>query len=187
MEKIKCFSIAMAILAVILTAPATPVTGQIAEACTVSISRFTPCLKYLLATTIGGNSPMKECCSALEALISLRMDCICLILTGNVPFNFPFNQTLAISIPSMYSDDTSRSRPCPVHTIPSSTTSTSIGAIATFAITIITFGAGISTAAVRGLGGNVWVSSDTFILLDFSIRSSMVKKKKRKQREMVMS
>ncbi|XP_010938115.1 non-specific lipid transfer protein GPI-anchored 21 [Elaeis guineensis] len=99
MEKIKCFGIAVSILAAILTAPVTPVTGQIAEACTDSISSFTPCLKFLLGTAIGGNSPTKECCSALEALLGLRMDCTCLILTGNVPFNFPFNRTLALSLP----------------------------------------------------------------------------------------
>ncbi|XP_008776783.2 non-specific lipid transfer protein GPI-anchored 19-like [Phoenix dactylifera] len=101
MEKIKCFSIAMSILAAILTAPATPVAGQISKACTGSISSFTPCLKYLMATAIAGGSPTKECCSALTGLIGLRMDCTCLILTGNVPFNVPFNQTLAMSLPSM--------------------------------------------------------------------------------------
>lgn len=99
----KCIGInVISLLVVILSAPMTPVSGQITTACASSlISSFTPCLNYLLGSTNGGGSPTAECCKSLASLVGSSASCACLILTGNVPFNLPINRTLAISLPRL--------------------------------------------------------------------------------------
>ncbi|KAE8022693.1 hypothetical protein FH972_008474 [Carpinus fangiana] len=77
-----------------------PVYGQISTPCNASmISSFTPCLNFLSNSTANGTSPSADCCNALKSLTSGSKDCTCLIFTGNVPFQIPINQTLAISLP----------------------------------------------------------------------------------------
>ncbi|XP_010938103.1 non-specific lipid transfer protein GPI-anchored 16 [Elaeis guineensis] len=98
----KRISIVISLLAAILTAPMTPVSGQSTTACTSSlISSFTPCLNYLLGSTNGGGSPTAECCKSLASLVTSSTDCACLILTGNVPLLLPINRNLAISLPRL--------------------------------------------------------------------------------------
>nr|GMD66133.1 non-specific lipid-transfer protein-like protein At5g64080 [Ipomoea batatas] len=75
------------------------VDGQISTACSSSmLQSFTPCLGFL---TNGGasSSPTSTCCQSLKYLMSNGTDCLCLIVTGNVPFRVPINRTLAISLP----------------------------------------------------------------------------------------
>ncbi|ERN01587.1 hypothetical protein AMTRI_Chr03g148720 [Amborella trichopoda] len=73
---------------------------QISSACTSSmITSFTPCLNYLTGSTNNGSSPTQECCRSLKNLMSNSVDCVCLLVTANVPFTIPFNRTLAISLP----------------------------------------------------------------------------------------
>ncbi|PWA91824.1 bifunctional inhibitor/lipid-transfer protein/seed storage 2S albumin superfamily protein [Artemisia annua] len=78
-----------------------PVYSQINTACTSSmISSFTPCLNFLTnSTTNGATTPTSSCCGSLKSLMSNGTDCLCLIVTGNVPFQIPINRTLAISLP----------------------------------------------------------------------------------------
>lgn len=77
-----------------------PVYGQISTPCSASmISSFTPCLNFLTNSTANGTSPSADCCNALKSLTSGSMDCLCLIVTGNVPFQVPINRSLAISLP----------------------------------------------------------------------------------------
>jgi hypothetical protein len=77
-----------------------PVYGQISTSCSASmISSFTPCLNFLTNSTANGTSPSAGCCNALKSLTSGSKDCMCLIVTGNVPFQIPINRTLAISLP----------------------------------------------------------------------------------------
>ncbi|RDX57633.1 hypothetical protein CR513_63110, partial [Mucuna pruriens] len=80
---------------------AEPGYTQISTPCNVSIlsTFFTPCMNFLTNSSGNGTSPTTECCSALKSLTSGGMDCLCLIVTGSVPFRIPVNRTLAISLP----------------------------------------------------------------------------------------
>lgn len=76
------------------------VNGQINTACTSSIiSTFTPCFNYLTGSSGNGSSPTEDCCNSLKSSMSDSMDCVCLIVTGNVPVSIPFIRTLALSLP----------------------------------------------------------------------------------------
>ncbi|KAF5466116.1 hypothetical protein F2P56_016071 [Juglans regia] len=77
-----------------------PVYGQIGTPCNTSmISSFTPCLRFVTNSTANGTSPSANCCNSLKSLTSGGKDCLCLIVTGNVPFPVPINRSLAISLP----------------------------------------------------------------------------------------
>ncbi|CAK7327084.1 unnamed protein product [Dovyalis caffra] len=87
-------------LAVALAVFVLPVYGQINTACTASVlGTFTPCMNFLTNSTANGASPTADCCGSLKNLTSNGMDCLCLIVTGSVPFRIPINRTLAISLP----------------------------------------------------------------------------------------
>lgn len=90
------------ILSVLVALPIlmTSVTGQISTGCTNSmISSFTPCLNFITGSSGNGSSPTRDCCSALSSALQNGVECACLILTGNVPFQLPINRTMAISLP----------------------------------------------------------------------------------------
>lgn len=88
------------ILAIALVALVVPVYGQITTPCNPSVlSSFTPCMNFLTNSTSNGGSPTTDCCGALKNLTSNGLDCLCLIVTGSVPFQLPINRTLAISLP----------------------------------------------------------------------------------------
>ncbi|XP_028795399.1 classical arabinogalactan protein 9-like [Neltuma alba] len=81
---------------------AAPARGQISTPCNASIlNTFTPCMNYLTNSSAGGGSsaPTTQCCDSLKTLTSGSMDCLCLVVTGSVPFQLPINRTLAISLP----------------------------------------------------------------------------------------
>ncbi|KAK6913957.1 Bifunctional inhibitor/plant lipid transfer protein/seed storage helical domain [Dillenia turbinata] len=89
------FISAIALVVVIL-----PVHGQVSSPCTASmISSFNPCMNYITNSSSNGTSPTADCCNALKTLTSGGMDCLCLIVTGSVPFQIPINRSLAISLP----------------------------------------------------------------------------------------
>ncbi|XP_050240638.1 non-specific lipid transfer protein GPI-anchored 20 [Quercus robur] len=78
-----------------------PVYGQINSPCSASmISSFSPCMGFVTNSSANGTSPTAACCNSLKSLTSGGMGCLCLILTGNVPFQIPINRTMAISLPS---------------------------------------------------------------------------------------
>ncbi|MED6171714.1 hypothetical protein PIB30_043348 [Stylosanthes scabra] len=85
-------------MAVAMVAPA---YAQISTPCNASIvsSSFTPCVGYLTNSSPNNTSPTAACCNSVKSLTSGGMDCLCLIVTGSVPFRIPFNRTLAISLP----------------------------------------------------------------------------------------
>ncbi|KAK8684745.1 hypothetical protein V6N13_040761 [Hibiscus sabdariffa] len=77
-----------------------PVYGQINNPCTPTmLSTFTPCMNFLTNGTANASSPSADCCDSLKNLTSGGMGCVCLIVTGSVPFRIPINRTLAISLP----------------------------------------------------------------------------------------
>ncbi|XP_054792669.1 non-specific lipid transfer protein GPI-anchored 20-like [Prosopis cineraria] len=90
--------VATVVMVAVMVAPA---SGQISSPCNTSIiNTFTPCMNYLTNSSAGGSSmPTTQCCDSLKSLASGGMDCLCLIVTGSVPFQLPINRTLAISLP----------------------------------------------------------------------------------------
>ncbi|KAI3749391.1 hypothetical protein L2E82_20002 [Cichorium intybus] len=78
------------------------VNSQITTPCTASmIASFTPCVNFITGSSSNGGSPNAGCCAAVESLMTTGSECMCLIVTGNVPINLPsaINQALAITLP----------------------------------------------------------------------------------------
>ncbi|CAN4093699.1 unnamed protein product [Withania somnifera] len=101
MENFKVYVSAHVLLLALVTFSAFKVLdGQISTACTSSIfSTFTPCFSYLTGSSGNGSSPTEDCCNLLKSSLSNSIDCVCLIVTGNVPVSIPFIRTLALSLP----------------------------------------------------------------------------------------
>ncbi|CAN0887059.1 Non-specific lipid transfer protein GPI-anchored 21 [Linum grandiflorum] len=77
------------------------VSGQIptptTPACSASaIAGLSPCMSFL---TNNGTTPPADCCNSLKNLTSTSTDCLCLAITGALPFQIPINRTLALSLP----------------------------------------------------------------------------------------
>lgn len=92
-----CLTVVLAMIMVI----AAPGKAQVTTPCSASMinSVFNPCINFLTNSSANGTSPTSECCNSIKSLTSTGMDCVCLIVTGNVPFRIPINRTLAISLP----------------------------------------------------------------------------------------
>ncbi|XVE81644.1 hypothetical protein DITRI_Ditri15bG0081700 [Diplodiscus trichospermus] len=100
MELSKPSSSFVLVLVIALTALMLPVHGQINTACSPSmLSTFTPCMNFLTNSSANATSPTADCCNSLKTLTNGGMDCVCLIVSGGVPFRIPINRTLAISLP----------------------------------------------------------------------------------------
>jgi len=81
---------------------AAPAKAQVTTPCNASMinSVVNPCMNYLTNSTSNGtSSPTAQCCNSIKSLTGTGMDCLCLIVTGNLPFTIPINRTLAISLP----------------------------------------------------------------------------------------
>ncbi|KAL8224901.1 hypothetical protein R6Q57_017458 [Mikania cordata] len=92
----------LGLLNIILSVMVITVRGQISTPCTSSmIASFVPCVNYITGSSANGGSPTAGCCKAVESLTTSGMECMCLIVTGNVPFSLPsmINQALAIQLP----------------------------------------------------------------------------------------
>ncbi|KAI5649191.1 hypothetical protein M9H77_35196 [Catharanthus roseus] len=88
----------LAITLVLLFVPST--LGQFTMPCTTSmLTSFTPCMNFITNSSLNGTSPSAECCNVLKSFTSNGTDCLCLIVTGSVPFRIPINRTLAINLP----------------------------------------------------------------------------------------
>ncbi|KAK4718593.1 hypothetical protein R3W88_016931 [Solanum pinnatisectum] len=97
MEGIKLSSILTLVLMIFSTQS---VTGQISTACSAAMLRsFSPCINFISNGGRNNSSPTSDCCQSLKYVMSNGTDCLCLIVTGNVPFRVPINRTLAISLP----------------------------------------------------------------------------------------
>ncbi|KAL6548381.1 hypothetical protein OROGR_008802 [Orobanche gracilis] len=80
-----------------------PIYGQITTPCTASmIMSFSPCMNFVTNSTntgLNGTTPTADCCDSLKSLMTNGKYCLCLIVSGSVPFRIPINRTLAISMP----------------------------------------------------------------------------------------
>ncbi|CAK9329108.1 unnamed protein product [Citrullus colocynthis] len=95
----KLISPLLSLLALALVA-ILPVNGQTNVPCSASmLSSFSPCLNFVTNSSANGTSPTADCCNSIRSLASGGRDCLCLIVTGGVPFQIPINRTLAISLP----------------------------------------------------------------------------------------
>ncbi|KAG5397917.1 hypothetical protein IGI04_019731 [Brassica rapa subsp. trilocularis] len=98
MSKILVITAIVALLAVL----AFPVSSQQPplSQCTPSMmTTVGPCMSFLTNSTSNGTSPSSDCCNSLRSLTTGGMGCLCLIVTGSVPFNIPINRTTAVSLP----------------------------------------------------------------------------------------
>ncbi|XP_004511392.1 non-specific lipid transfer protein GPI-anchored 20 [Cicer arietinum] len=88
-----CLTVVLAMVA--------PAYGQITTPCNISMvtSSISPCMSFLTNSSGNGTSPTADCCNSIKSLTSGSKDCLCLVVTGNVPFTLPINRTLAISLP----------------------------------------------------------------------------------------
>ncbi|TKY52643.1 Non-specific lipid transfer protein GPI-anchored 2 [Spatholobus suberectus] len=76
------------------------VMGQISTPCTTSmINTITPCANFITGSTNNGLTPSATCCDSFLSLISTSMDCACLLVSANVPFQLPINRVLALFLP----------------------------------------------------------------------------------------
>ncbi|XP_042754091.1 non-specific lipid transfer protein GPI-anchored 16 isoform X1 [Lactuca sativa] len=96
MERVTC------LLAITLALSVITVNSQISTPCSVSmLATFSPCVNFITGSSANGGSPTAGCCSAVESLMTTSSECMCLIVTGNVPVTLPsaINQALAITLP----------------------------------------------------------------------------------------
>ncbi|KAL6532349.1 hypothetical protein OROGR_014319 [Orobanche gracilis] len=103
-----------------------PIYGQITTPCTDSmITSFSPCMDFITNSTntsLNGTTPTADCCGSLKSLMTNGKDCLCLMVSGSVPFRIPINRTLAISMP----------RSCNTSGVPLQCKATGAPAFATF-------------------------------------------------------
>ncbi|KAJ7977366.1 Non-specific lipid-transfer protein-like protein [Quillaja saponaria] len=93
--RLRAISVALVIISVNFL-----VNSQISTPCTTSmISSFTPCVNFITGSTGNGSSPTSGCCDSLRSLMGTSIDCACLVITANVPFQLPINRTLSLSLP----------------------------------------------------------------------------------------
>ncbi|KAL0758066.1 hypothetical protein Bca101_095734 [Brassica carinata] len=93
----KSFLISSLIFCLLSNSPILMSLAQINNPCSPTmLSSVTWCMSFL---TGGASSPTSDCCEALISLTGTGMDCLCLIVTANVPLDLPVNRTLAISLP----------------------------------------------------------------------------------------
>ncbi|KAK6130220.1 hypothetical protein DH2020_036030 [Rehmannia glutinosa] len=99
MEKFTYFPCLVLALAIALVVTVVPVNGQSSTICTGAMLRsFSPCVNFVSSGS-NSSSPTQNCCSSLKSLMSNGQDCLCLIVTGGVPFQVPLNRNLAMSLP----------------------------------------------------------------------------------------
>ncbi|XP_027368018.1 non-specific lipid-transfer protein-like protein At5g64080 [Abrus precatorius] len=90
----------MTVISTLVITSVNLVTGQISTPCTTSmINSVTPCINLITGSTNKGLTPSDTCCDSLLSLISTNMECACLLLSANVPFQLPINQVLALFLP----------------------------------------------------------------------------------------
>ncbi|RID48976.1 hypothetical protein BRARA_I05447 [Brassica rapa] len=94
----KSFLISALIFSLLSNSPILMSLAQINTPCspTMLSSATAGCMSFLMG---GASSPTSDCCRALKTLTGTSMDCLCLIVTANVPLDLPINRTLAISLP----------------------------------------------------------------------------------------
>ncbi|ESQ47597.1 hypothetical protein EUTSA_v10021547mg [Eutrema salsugineum] len=98
MSKIPVITFVVALIAVL----AFPVRSQqppLSQCTPTMMTTVGPCMGFLTNSTSNGTSPSSDCCNSLRSLTTGGMGCLCLIVTGTVPFNIPINRTTAVSLP----------------------------------------------------------------------------------------
>lgn len=100
MEKLKSFPCLALVFSLVSTVMMVQVDSQSITICSRAMTRsFSPCLNYLTSSSSSASSPTEACCTSLKNLMSNGQDCLCLIVTGGVLFQIPFNRALALSLP----------------------------------------------------------------------------------------
>ncbi|CAA7015401.1 unnamed protein product [Microthlaspi erraticum] len=98
MSKIPVITIVVALISVL----AFPVHSQqppLSQCTPTMMTTVGPCMSFLTNSTSNGTTPSSDCCNSLRSLTTGGMGCLCLIVTGAVPFNIPVNRTTAVSLP----------------------------------------------------------------------------------------
>ncbi|KAL9680737.1 hypothetical protein QQ045_012516 [Rhodiola kirilowii] len=92
-QVLAAFSVALVVLAL-------PVYGQPGLPCTPAmVNNFTPCMNFLNNATANTTTPTPDCCNSLKSVATNSSGCLCLLVSGNVPFPVTVNRTSAISLP----------------------------------------------------------------------------------------
>ncbi|XP_020230180.1 non-specific lipid-transfer protein-like protein At5g64080 [Cajanus cajan] len=96
--------VSLTVILAMATVIARPAYAQVTTPCNASMinSLLNPCMNFLTNSSGNGTSsasPTADCCNSIKSVTSGGMDCLCLIVTGNLPFTIPINRTLAISLP----------------------------------------------------------------------------------------
>ncbi|KAL1536129.1 non-specific lipid transfer protein GPI-anchored 20-like isoform X1 [Salvia divinorum] len=87
------------LMTIAFLAPYAAAQSNTNSACTGPMLRsFGSCIGFL-TTGSNASSPTSACCNSLRDLMSNGQDCLCLIVSGGVPFQVPVNRSLAISLP----------------------------------------------------------------------------------------
>ncbi|KFK39553.1 hypothetical protein AALP_AA3G258900 [Arabis alpina] len=100
MSKIPVITIVVVALVAVLAMPVHSQQQPLSQCTPSMMTTVSPCMGFLTNSSSNGTSPSSDCCNSLRSLTTGGMGCLCLIVTGSVPFNIPVNRTTAVSLPS---------------------------------------------------------------------------------------
>ncbi|CDY34242.1 BnaA01g24590D [Brassica napus] len=99
MSKISGITIVLVALIAVLAFPVRSQQPPLSQCTPSMMTTVGPCMSILTNSSTNGTSPSSDCCNSLRSLTTGGMGCLCLIVTGSVPFNIPINRTTAVSLP----------------------------------------------------------------------------------------
>ncbi|CDY55256.1 hypothetical protein HID58_043446 [Brassica napus] len=99
MSKISGLTIVLVALIAVLVSPVRSQQPPLSQCTPSMMTTVGPCMSILTNSSTNGTSPSSDCCNSLRSLTTGGMGCLCLIVTGSVPFNIPINRTTAVSLP----------------------------------------------------------------------------------------
>ncbi|KAG5415545.1 hypothetical protein IGI04_003112 [Brassica rapa subsp. trilocularis] len=99
MSKISGITIVLVALIAVLAFPVRSQQPPLSQCTPSMMTTVGPCMSILTNSSTNGTSPSSDCCNSLKSLTTGGMGCLCLIVTGSVPFNIPINRTTAVSLP----------------------------------------------------------------------------------------
>ncbi|CAH2053010.1 unnamed protein product [Thlaspi arvense] len=99
MSKTPAITVLVVALIAVLALPVRSQQPPLSQCTPSMMTTVGPCMSFLTNSTSNGTSPSSDCCNSLRSLTTGGMGCLCLIVTGSVPFNIPVNRTTAVSLP----------------------------------------------------------------------------------------
>ncbi|KAJ4897609.1 Bifunctional inhibitor/lipid-transfer protein/seed storage 2S albumin superfamily protein [Raphanus sativus] len=99
MLKIPVIAVVVVALIAVLALPVRSQQPPLSQCTPSMMTTVGPCMSILTNSSTNGTSPSSDCCNSLRSLTTGGMGCLCLIVTGSVPFNIPINRTTAVSLP----------------------------------------------------------------------------------------